>query len=92
MFEIELNTTVTEELTWRNKTKIRIGYWGVSQGISADDAEYVTGKLLREPPICTNETSTLNAPFDQTTEFTINFVDPLLLNDENSAIISPSGL
>ena len=34
----------------------------------------------------------MRVPFGQITEFTINFVDPLLLNDEISAILSPSGL
>lgn len=62
------------------------------QGISEEYAEYVKGKLMREPPICTDEITTRKVPLGQITEFTFNFVDPLLLNDEKSANLSPSGL
>ena len=62
------------------------------QGIDGDFLEYIKGRLLREPPICTENVQIQKTPLGQTNEFTINFLDPLLFNAEKIELLEPSGL
>ena len=57
-----------------------------------DFVEYIKGRLIREPPICTDEIQVQKIPLGQNNEFTVNFLDSLLLNAEKSGLVSPSGL